>query len=85
MTSASGIEPGVTLVRRIKAPPQTVFAAFVEPARILKWWGPDAGSTLLAETDVRVGGRFRVVFETLDGERHENVNALTWLRVEDCR
>jgi uncharacterized protein YndB with AHSA1/START domain len=72
MTSASGIEPSLTLVRRIKAPPQTVFAAFVEPAHILKWWGPDAGPTLLAETDVRVGGRFRVVFETLDGERHEN-------------
>jgi uncharacterized protein YndB with AHSA1/START domain len=72
MTSASGIEPGLTLVRRIKASPQTVFAAFVEPAHILKWWGPDAGPTLLAETDVRVGGRFRVVFETLDGERHEN-------------
>jgi len=49
-----------------------VFAAFVEPAHIMKWWGPDAGPTLLAETDVRVGGRFRVVFETLDGERHEN-------------
>jgi uncharacterized protein YndB with AHSA1/START domain len=72
MTSVPGIEPSLTLVRRIKAPPQTVFAAFVEPAHILKWWGPDAGPTLLAETDVRVGGRFRVVFETLDGERHEN-------------
>jgi uncharacterized protein YndB with AHSA1/START domain len=72
MTSAQSTEPSLTVVRRIKAPPQTVFAAFVEPAHILKWWGPDAGPTLLAETDVRVGGRFRVVFETLDGERHEN-------------
>jgi uncharacterized protein YndB with AHSA1/START domain len=72
MTSAPHTEPSLTLVRRIKAPPQAVFAAFVEPARIMKWWGPDAGPTLLAETDVRVGGRFRVVFETLDGVRHEN-------------
>jgi len=72
MTSASGTEPSLTVIRRIKAPPQTVFAAFVEPAHILKWWGPDAAPTLLAEMDVRVGGRFRVVFETLDGERHEN-------------
>jgi len=71
MTSASGTEPSLTVIRRIKAPPQTVFAAFVEPAHILKW-GPDAAPTLLAEMDVRVGGRFRVVFETLDGERHEN-------------
>lgn len=72
MTSASGTEPSLTVIRRIKASPQTVFAAFVEPAHILKWWGPDAAPTLLAEMDVRVGGRFRVVFETLDGERHEN-------------
>ncbi len=72
MTSASGTGPSLTLVRRIKAPPQAVFAAFVEPAHILKWWGPDAGPTLLAEMDVCIGGRFHVVFETLDGELHEN-------------
>jgi len=48
MTSASGTEPSLTVIRRIKAPPQTVFAAFVEPAHILKW-GPDAAPTLLAE------------------------------------
>jgi uncharacterized protein YndB with AHSA1/START domain len=72
MTSVPLTEPSLTLVRRIKAPPRTVFAAFVEPTHIMKWWGPDAGPTLAAETDVRVGGRFRVMFETLDGERHEN-------------
>lgn len=26
---------------------------------------------LLAQTDVRVGGRFQVVFKTLDGEQHD--------------
>jgi uncharacterized protein YndB with AHSA1/START domain len=72
MTSVPLAEPSLTLVRRIKAPPRTVFAAFVEPTHIMKWWGPDAGRALAAETDVRVGGRFRVMFETLDGERHEN-------------
>lgn len=72
MTATSTTAPSLTLLRRIMAPPSAVFSAFVEPARILKWWGPDAGPTLVAETDLRVGGRFRVVFETLDGERHEN-------------
>jgi uncharacterized protein YndB with AHSA1/START domain len=72
MTSTPQAEPSLTIVRRIKAPPEKVFAAFVEPERIMKWWGPDAGPTLLAETDVRVGGRFRVVFQTLDGVRREN-------------
>ena len=72
MTGAPLTEPSPTLIRRIKAPPRALFAAFVEPTHIMKWWGPDAGPTILAETDVRVGGRFRVVFVTLDGERHEN-------------
>jgi uncharacterized protein YndB with AHSA1/START domain len=37
-----------------------------------RWWGPDAGPVLSAEADVRPGGRFRVVFRTLDGEEHDS-------------
>lgn len=59
-------------VRRIRATVEDVFNAFVDPKEIVHWWGPDEGPTLSAETDLRVGGRFRVVFRTLDGERHEN-------------
>jgi len=64
--------PSLTIVRRLKASPARVYAAFIEPETILKWWGPDTGPTLIAETDVRPGGRFRVVFRTVDGEQHEN-------------
>jgi uncharacterized protein YndB with AHSA1/START domain len=39
----------------------------------MHWWGPDEGPTLAAETDVRVGGRFKVAFRTKQGERFENV------------
>src|SRR5579862_7973909 len=35
--------------------------------------GPDSGPVLVAETDVRVGGRFRVRFRTLDGGEHESL------------
>jgi len=64
-------KPSLTLVRRLKAPPARVFAAFTRPDLIVQWWGPDAGPALEAEADVRVGGRFRMVFKTADGERHE--------------
>jgi uncharacterized protein YndB with AHSA1/START domain len=37
----------------------------------VKWFGPDSGPVLRAETDVRVGGRFHVVFRTEDGEEHD--------------
>jgi uncharacterized protein YndB with AHSA1/START domain len=62
----------LTLVRRIRARPSIVFEALITPDGIAQWWGPDAGPVLLAETDVRVGGRFRVRFRMLDGTEHES-------------
>jgi uncharacterized protein YndB with AHSA1/START domain len=41
------------------------------PAGIACWWGPDGGPVLIAETDPRAGGRFRVRFRTLEGSEHE--------------
>ena len=62
----------LTLVRRIRARPATVFDALTTPEGIACWWGPDDGPVLLAETDLRVGGRFRVRFRMLDGTEHES-------------
>ena len=63
--------PSLTLVRRIKASPARVYAAWTQPELMLRWWGPDAGPVLSAESDPRPGGRFRCVFCTMNGERHE--------------
>ena len=62
----------VTLTRRLKARPAIVFDALTTPAGIAAWWGPDGGPVLLAEIDLRVGGRFRVRFRMLDGSEHES-------------
>lgn len=62
----------LTLIRRIRARPSTVFQALTTPAGITQWWGPDAGPVLRAETDLRVGGRFRVRFRMLDSTEHES-------------
>jgi len=62
----------ITLVRRIAARPSIVFEALTTPAGIARWWGPDEGPVLIAETDVRVGGLFRVRFRRLDGSEHES-------------
>jgi uncharacterized protein YndB with AHSA1/START domain len=61
----------LTLVRQIKARPSIVFDASTTPEGIACWWGPDDGPVLIAETDPRVGGRFRVRFRMLDGSEHE--------------
>jgi uncharacterized protein YndB with AHSA1/START domain len=62
----------LTLVRLIAARPSIVFDALTTPEGIARWWGPDEGPVLIAETDVRVGGRFRVRFRMLDGSEHES-------------
>lgn len=61
----------LTLVRRIKARPTIVFDAVTTAEGIAHWWGPDAGPVLVAEADVRVGGRYRLRFRMLDGTEHE--------------
>ena len=62
----------LTIVRRIRARPSLVFDAITTPEGITHWWGPDDGPVLLAETDLRVGGRYRVRFRMLDGSEHES-------------
>jgi uncharacterized protein YndB with AHSA1/START domain len=62
----------LTLVRRIKARTSIVFDAITTAEGIAQWWGPDAGPVLEAESDVRVGGRYRVRFRLLDGTEHES-------------
>jgi uncharacterized protein YndB with AHSA1/START domain len=61
----------LTLVRRLAARPSIVFEALTTPEGIACWWRPDEGPVLIAETDLQVGGRFRVRFRKIDGDEHE--------------
>ncbi len=64
-------KPSLTLVRHFPVPPEKVWRAWTTPEALKRWFGPDEGEVTIAETDVRVGGRFHIVFFTLDGERHD--------------
>ena len=64
------IKPSLTLKRRLDAPPEKVYAAWTDPEKILKWFGPDSGPVDEAVTDVKVGGRYAIAFSTEDGERN---------------
>lgn len=61
----------LTLVRQIVARPSIVFDALASPEGIRHWWGPEEAPVLIAESDPRVGGHFRVRFRLLDGSEHE--------------
>jgi uncharacterized protein YndB with AHSA1/START domain len=63
--------PSLTLQRRLNASPAKVYGAWTDPAQIAKWWHPASNYVVHAEADVRVGGRFRVIMRTPDGEDHD--------------
>jgi uncharacterized protein YndB with AHSA1/START domain len=64
-------KPSLTLKRQLKATPEKVYAAWTQPEQMIRWWGVTPHpKTPIAETDLRVGGRYRVQFWGLDGEHH---------------
>jgi uncharacterized protein YndB with AHSA1/START domain len=66
-------KPSLILKRRLRAPPEKVYAAWTDPEKIARWFGPaqTTDGSVRAELDVRIGGRFRASFSTDDGEYHQ--------------
>jgi uncharacterized protein YndB with AHSA1/START domain len=64
------IKPSLTLKRRLAAAPEKVYAAWTDPEKIVRWFGPDSGPVKSASLDVRDGGRYAIEFSTEDGEEH---------------
>ena len=69
--SRPGTKPSLTLKRRLNAAPAKVFAAWTDPEKLKRWFAPGESQTILAEADPRVGGRYRIVARTPDGEEHD--------------
>ena len=55
------------LERHLKATPETVFAAWVEPEQIAKWFGPGDATIPSQEIDARVGGAWQVTMRMSSG------------------
>ncbi|HUP96153.1 MAG TPA: SRPBCC domain-containing protein [Burkholderiales bacterium] len=67
-----GDETSLALVRKFKASPQAVWRALTQPDALKQWMAPSADfEILVAETDVRVGGRYHIVMKSPDGEEHD--------------
>jgi uncharacterized protein YndB with AHSA1/START domain len=61
----------LTLVRRIAARPAIVFEALATTEGVAAWWGPEDLPVIWAEVDARVGGAYRIRFQSGDGREHE--------------
>jgi uncharacterized protein YndB with AHSA1/START domain len=64
-------KPSLTLKRRLKAPAEKVYEAWTQPAQMMRWWGGNNEASRTAETDLKVGGRFKVGFKGDNGEQHD--------------
>lgn len=72
MEQTTRTKPFLNLARRYPVAPEKVWRAWTDAEAVKKWWGPGRGEPVaLAELDVRVGGRFRIVFGGADGRAHE--------------
>jgi uncharacterized protein YndB with AHSA1/START domain len=71
MSTQTATKPSLAIKRRLKAPPAKVFAAWCDPEKVKRWMGPGEGKALSVECDLRVGGRYRWVMQSADGEIHD--------------
>jgi uncharacterized protein YndB with AHSA1/START domain len=65
--------PSLTFKRRLNAAPAKVYAAWTDPEKITRWFGRSDAKpgSMQAVIDARIGGRFRVNFNTEDGEYYQ--------------
>lgn len=59
--------PPIVMRRTIKAPPEKVFEAIVDPHLIRRWMCPEALTVASIDNDPVVGGSFRLVMREADG------------------
>jgi uncharacterized protein YndB with AHSA1/START domain len=76
--------PFLSIERAYPVAPEKVWRAWTDPEALKRWWMPRPDHRVsLAELDVRVGGRFRIMFGGPDGA--ENEAAGEYLEVEENR
>ena len=65
-------KPSLNLQRHYSVAPEKVWRAWTDPQALKQWWGPGGPEAVsLVQLDVRVGGRFRIVFGGPQGRAHE--------------
>lgn len=65
-------EPVIRVVRLIRARRDRVWAAWTDPARVSRWWGPEGFSTTTHAHDLRPGGGWRFTMHGPDGTDYGN-------------
>lgn len=67
----------IVTTRVFPYPPEVVFAAFSDPAKLATWWGPEGFTSTFTEFDLRLGGEWVFVMHGPDGSDYPNHSRFT--------
>jgi len=62
----------IAITRTFRASPERVFAAWTDPAKLARWFGPDGFTTTTHEFDLRPGGTWRHTMRGPDSKEYPN-------------
>ena len=68
MSTVATTKPSLTIKRRFAAPPENVYAAWIDPEKMSHWMGPAGTQRVEATNNLRVGGRYAIKMVTADAE-----------------
>ena len=69
MTTKASEKISLEIKRFINAPRDRVYAAWIDPAQLRQWFGPEKVQTRNLIADARVGGKFRWDLTNSEGEK----------------
>ena len=70
--AAAIADRSIVVTRVFDAPRDLVFKAWIDPAHIAVWWGPNGFTTTIHQMDVRPGGVWRFIMHGPDGVDYPN-------------
>jgi uncharacterized protein YndB with AHSA1/START domain len=75
MSEPTHIKHILQVERTFPASCEQVFQAWTDPTRLKRWFGPEGFKTVVAEVDLRVGGKYLLGMQSADG----SINYITGL------
>jgi uncharacterized protein YndB with AHSA1/START domain len=80
MSRANDPSAAVATERTLPADPRTVFAAFEQPDRLARWWGPSGFTNTFERFEFEPGGRWVFVMHGPNGASYPNESVFREIR-----
>jgi uncharacterized protein YndB with AHSA1/START domain len=75
--------PTITSTRVFPASRQALWQAWADPARQVRWWGPDGFTNTVHEFDLRPGGAWKLTMHGPDDTAFHNEKVFTEVRPDE--